>query len=92
MALRKRTSPEELPYGTKIFYNGRCVAFAFWGPKHDYVERIEVETEPGTANLTKIALLGRNEEKVTLNVENNKVVSIDFKKKDGREFHQNIPE
>jgi len=89
---RPRISPEELPYGTKIFYNGRYVSFAFWGERHDYVERIEVETEPMTAKLMKLALLGKNGEKVTLNIENNKVVSIDFKKKDGREFHQAIPE
>lgn len=83
---------ENLPYGTKIFYNGKYAAFAFWGAKHDYVEKIEVETYPMTTQLKTLALIGKNDEKVTLNFVDNKVVSIDFKKKDGREYHLDIPE
>ena len=85
----KEVNPENLPYGTKLYVNGEYKGFIYF-PKHDYMEKIIVETVDGT--LTKLGFSGKNNEEVTLNITANKVASIDFKKADGRTFSRDIPQ
>lgn len=86
--MSKNVNPENLPYGTKLYVNGEYKGFVYF-PKGDVVEKILCETTDG--KITKLGLRGKNDEEIMMTIASGKVVSIDFKKADGRVFSKDIP-